>query len=77
MKAWVALLLAWGLAAVPSGAAEPGTGPLRVVTLTTVLTEIAQEVGGGEVDVTGLVQPGVDPHTFNPSPCLLYTSRCV
>ena len=68
MKAWVALLLAWGLAAVPSGAAEPGTGPLRVVTLTTVLTEIAQEVGGGEVDVTGLVQPGVDPHTFNPSP---------
>ena len=40
---------------------------LRVVTLNTVLTEIAGEVGGGDVRVSGLVQPDVDPHTFEPS----------
>jgi zinc/manganese transport system substrate-binding protein len=39
-----------------------------VVTLSTVLTEIAGEVGGAEVSVSGLVRPGVDPHMFNPSP---------
>lgn len=41
--------------------------PLQVVSLHTILTEIAREVGGPEVVVTGLVGPGVDPHTFDPS----------
>jgi zinc/manganese transport system substrate-binding protein len=42
--------------------------PLRVVSLHTVLTEIAREVGGTEVDVTALVRPGTDPHLFEPTP---------
>jgi zinc/manganese transport system substrate-binding protein len=42
--------------------------PLRVVTLSTVLTEIASRVGGPAVAVTGLLRPGVDPHTFEPAP---------
>jgi zinc/manganese transport system substrate-binding protein len=59
-------LLALGLAAL--AAAQARSRPIRVVTLTTVLTEIAGEVGGSEVAVVGIVQPGVDPHSFNPSP---------
>jgi zinc/manganese transport system substrate-binding protein len=53
-----------------SGAAEQSgaAAPLRVVTLSTVLTEIARKVGGPEVTVTGLLLPGVDPHTFEPAP---------
>ncbi len=51
------------LAALPL-AAEP----LRVVTLHTVLTEIAREVGGEHVSVTALLQPGMDPHAFEPAP---------
>ena len=57
-----------GLAAaacVARGAQQP---LLRVVTLSTVLSEVAREVGAGHVSVAGLVHPGVDPHTFNPSP---------
>jgi len=42
--------------------------PLRVVTLSTVLTEIAATIGGPDVAVTGLLQPGVDPHSFEPNP---------
>ncbi len=42
--------------------------PVRIVTLSTVLTEVAAAVGGNAVTVAGLVRPGVDPHTFNPSP---------
>lgn len=55
-------LLAGGLAR----AAE--TRPLRVVTLSTVLTEIAATIGGDDVVVQGLVLPTVDPHTFDPTP---------
>ena len=51
-----------------AAAAQQEPRPLRVVTLGTVLAEIAREVGGGAAAVTNLVEPGVDPHTFNPSP---------
>ena len=33
-----------------------------------MLTEIAQQVGGDRVEVSGLVKPGVDPHQFEPKP---------
>jgi zinc/manganese transport system substrate-binding protein len=42
--------------------------PLRITTLSTVLTEVAREVGGSEVRVTAVLAPGVDPHTFEPAP---------
>ena len=50
-----------------------GVPPLRVVTLFTVLTEIATDVGGGDVEVSGLLPPGVDPHTFEPAPGAMRT----
>lgn len=42
--------------------------PIRVVSFSTVTTEIAREVGGDRVQVAGLVKPGVDPHGFEPKP---------
>jgi zinc/manganese transport system substrate-binding protein len=59
-----ALALGIGLLAP---AARAG-GRVRVATLNTVLTEVAREVGGDAVEVVGVVAPGVDPHTFSPSP---------
>ena len=62
---------------LPSIPATPETGPvestlpekqIRVASLSTILTEIAQKVGGSHVAVTGLVAPGVDPHEFEPKP---------
>lgn len=46
---------------VPARAAK-----LRVSSFSTVLTEVAQEVGGDLVEVTGHVKPGTDPHDFEP-----------
>lgn len=40
---------------------------LPVASLSTVLTEIAREVGGDKVEVTGIIKPGTDPHTFTPT----------
>ncbi len=52
------------LATLPLVAAEP----VRVSTFSTILTEIAQQVGGERVAVTGHVKPDVDPHDFEPKP---------
>jgi zinc/manganese transport system substrate-binding protein len=59
----------WLLACILYATALSATEtPLRVVTLNTVLTEIASAVGGDAVNVTGLIKPGMDPHAFEPSP---------
>lgn len=53
-----------GLLTVSSLSAEP----LKVASLSTVLGDIARQVGGDLVQVTEIVEPGVDPHIFEPSP---------
>jgi len=55
-------------AGVLLGLTARAAAPLRVATLSPVLTEIARTVGGADVTVTGLLPPGVDPHTFEPAP---------
>ncbi len=40
---------------------------LVVASLSTVLTDIAQNVGGDKVEVINIIKPGVDPHEFMPS----------
>lgn len=41
---------------------------LSVASLSTVLTDIALNVGGDRVAVTNIIKPGIDPHDFQPSP---------
>lgn len=67
MKRLLGLALALALAAAPALAGGV-RGPVRVAALNTVLSEIAREAGGDRVEVAGVVPPGVDPHTFSPSP---------
>jgi ABC-type metal ion transport system, periplasmic component/surface adhesin len=59
----VVLALVLGLAAQGAMAKT-----LNVVTSFSVLGDIAQQVGGKSVQVTSLVGPDGDPHTFEPSP---------
>ena len=41
---------------------------LRVSSFSTILTELAEQVGGDRVAVTGHVKPGIDPHEYEPKP---------
>jgi zinc/manganese transport system substrate-binding protein len=41
---------------------------LKVASLSTITTEIAQNVGGTAVRVIPLIRVGIDPHDFQPSP---------
>lgn len=54
------------LATVALSAAEPV--PLRVICTTTILADIARQVGGGRIEVVSLIKAGADPHTYQPTP---------
>jgi zinc transport system substrate-binding protein len=45
-----------------------GSGQIMVATTIIPLGEFVKAVGGDRVDVTVLVPPGADPHTYEPSP---------
>ena len=42
--------------------------PLRVVCTTTILADLARQVGGSRVEVVSVMKAGVDPHTYQPTP---------
>lgn len=54
-------------ASLPS-IAERTDGPLKVVASTTILADLARQIGGERVEVTSLLPPNADPHDYEPSP---------
>ena len=64
------LLIACGTG---NGTAPPADGRIRVVATTTVLADMARQVGGEAVTVVSLVPPGGEVHTFDPTPSDLST----
>ena len=41
---------------------------LTVASLSTITTDIAQDVGGDAIRLIPIMRPGIDPHDFEPSP---------
>jgi zinc/manganese transport system substrate-binding protein len=41
---------------------------LTVASLSTITTDIAQNVGGDAIKLIPIIKPGIDPHEFQPSP---------
>lgn len=41
---------------------------LRIVATTTMITDLARQIGGERVEVTSIMEPGGDPHTYQPVP---------
>lgn len=41
--------------------------PVRVVTTTSMIADLVEQVGGDRVETTGLMGPGVDPHLYKAS----------
>jgi zinc/manganese transport system substrate-binding protein len=54
---------------IPVAAQTPSTGgPLQVVASFSILGDLVKNVGGDAVEVTTLISPGVDAHTYDPAP---------
>ena len=62
----IALVVSAATACDVSEGREPN-GKLQVVATTSIVADIAREVGGTRVDVTGLMGPGIDPHLYKAS----------
>ena len=61
------LLITVLLSACATEANNDQTGQLNVVTTTGMIADIAKNVGGEHVRVTGLMGPGIDPHLYKAS----------
>lgn len=55
-------------AACSSGSDAESDGLLNVVTTVSPITNIAQNIGGDKIDLTGIVPEGTNSHTFEPAP---------
>jgi zinc/manganese transport system substrate-binding protein/manganese/iron transport system substrate-binding protein len=64
----VAALLA-GCAAASGGPSNGSGGKLlKVVATTTQVQDFTRVIGGGQISLTGILKPNVDPHDYEPSP---------
>ncbi|WP_217915329.1 metal ABC transporter solute-binding protein, Zn/Mn family [Miltoncostaea marina] len=63
----VVALAAAGCAAEPADPQEIAGRDMRVTATTNFITDLARQVGGDRVEVTGLMGPGVDPHLYKAS----------
>ncbi|MEB3312943.1 MAG: zinc ABC transporter substrate-binding protein [Cyanobacteriota bacterium] len=66
------IALALGLTSCQPPPSDPGSepqgGPLRVVATTTLIADWAHQVGGDQIQLTSLLEPGNDPHLYEPVP---------
>jgi zinc/manganese transport system substrate-binding protein len=71
MTGLIAALALVALLPMPNSVAAqtPAAGePLQVVASFSILGDLVQDVGGDAVQVTTLIGPGVDAHTYDPAP---------
>src|ERR687889_1362695 len=62
----VAAILAAGCGG-GTGASGTDEGKTKATTSTTMITDLVRQIGGNQVEVTGLMGPGVDPHLHQAS----------
>ena len=56
------------MGACRSNDSPAASGELHVVATTVQIAALAKEVGGDKIELTGLIAPGADPHSFEPKP---------
>ena len=44
------------------------SGKPQVVSTSTILTDLAARIGGDDIQLTGILKPGTDPHVYEPVP---------
>jgi manganese/iron transport system substrate-binding protein len=51
-----------------SGNKSAGTDKPKVVSTSTILADLTETVAGDEIELTGILEPGADPHVYEPVP---------
>ncbi|MEA5617751.1 metal ABC transporter substrate-binding protein [Cronbergia sp. UHCC 0137] len=69
MKKIIGILLPLALLSCSPSETQPkGENKPEVVATSTIIADLAQEVGGEEIQLTGILSPGTDPHVYEPVP---------
>jgi zinc/manganese transport system substrate-binding protein len=69
VRVWIPVLLVAVAVAVAGCGDDSGSGKgLTVVATTTQAADLVRQVGGGRVNVDGMLRPGGDPHDYEPRP---------
>ena len=67
MKNTLFILLIILISACKQQPKEQPSGKLKVVTTTTMITDLVQEIGGDVIELEGLMGSGIDPHLYKAS----------
>lgn len=51
-----------------SGATNSDEGKPSVVATSTIIADWAEQIGGDQIELTSILQPGADPHVYEPVP---------
>lgn len=65
---WVLVMMSLGCAPPRSTGADEGSSKPVVVATTTMLADLAKQLGGEDFEVHGIMAPGGDPHLYQPTP---------
>ena len=52
----------------PNNTTSNGENEPQVVSTSTIIADLTQRVGGDEIQHQGILQPGADPHVYEPTP---------
>ena len=66
--AFLAVVVLAAAGCTQTAIAKPPPGTIAVVATTTQMQDLVRNVGGGRVNVVGILHPNVDPHDFEPTP---------
>ena len=55
-------------ACVGVGSDSPEDGKPDVVATSTIIADLTKNIGGDEIDLKSILQPGTDPHVYEPVP---------
>lgn len=58
------LVAALSIPGCSGGGPDKAEGPIRIVTTTTMVTDLVRSIAGDRAEVVGLMGPGVDPHLY-------------
>lgn len=64
----VCLLILAACGSAVEGYTPKGDGLIRAVATTNIVGDVVSRVGGQSIDLTVLLPPGADPHSFQPTP---------
>ncbi len=69
-RSLIAIFLFWILSSCAASSSDRSTpqGKPQVVATSTILADLTAQIGKDEIQLTGLLKPGADPHTYEPVP---------